>query len=379
MFISVLDFLHLNNYYIIIIIIFIWFVKFFDMKKLTIEEFVLILIVFACIIAFLTRDLTITFNKDLFSNIWINSIEKQVSQNLENLENVTWTLYYSPVNSRSAFSKSLSSADDIVKIQTYEFTKKEIKQILKSLLEKWVIVELIMENNKYQQYQNTRKQIEEYFSDYPRFQMRSDEQMWTLYTHSKIALIDSWFWIQTANLTHSSFFNNREHFFYSENTGVRNSLYDIFDKDWNGESIELDDIHPNLVVCNINCRAVIENLLSNAEKSILIQSQYILDENILEILKEKSDELDDMRFIVSDTDSNDFLIEYFGPWVARKFSKYYNHTKMILVDDEKLLLWSMNLSDTSLDKNREIWIILIDSWIISQYKDLFENDRKNSK
>ena len=130
MFISVLDFLHLNNYYIIIIIIFIWFVKFFDMKKLTIEEFVLILIVFACIIAFLTRDLTITFNKDLFSNIWINSIEKQVSQNLENLENVTWTLYYSPVNSRSAFSKSLSSADDIVKIQTYEFTKKEIKLMI---------------------------------------------------------------------------------------------------------------------------------------------------------------------------------------------------------------------------------------------------------
>lgn len=349
------------------------------MKKITIEEFILLLIVLICVVAFFTRDLTISFNKDFFSNIWINSIEKQVSQNLENLENVTWTLNYSPVNSRNAFSKSLSSADDTVKIQTYEFTKKEIKQIVKLLLEKWVIVNLIMENNKYQQYQNTRKQIEEYFSDYPRFQLKSDEQMWTLYTHSKIALIDSWFWIQTANLTHSSFFNNREHFFYSENSWVWNSLNTIFDKDWNGESIELDDIHPNLVVCNINCRAVIENLLSNAEKSIIIQTQYILDENILEILKEKSDMLDDMRFIVSDTDSNDFLIDYFGPWVARKFSKYYNHTKMILIDDEKLLLWSMNLSDTSLDKNREIWIILIDTWIISQFKDLFENDRKISK
>jgi len=349
------------------------------MKNLTIEKFVLIVAVLLCILAFFTRDLTITFNNDLFSNIWVNSVEKHVSQNLKNLENVTWNFYYSPVNSRNAFSKSLSSADDIVKIQTYEFTKKEIKQIVKWLLEKWVIINLIMENNKYQQYQNTWKQIEEYFSDYPRFQIKSDEQMWTLYTHSKIALIDSWFWIQTANLTHSSFFNNREHFFYSENSWVWNSLNSIFDKDWNGETIKLDDIHPNLVVCNINCRAVIENLLSNAEKSILIQTQYIVDKNILEILKDKSDQLDDMRFIVSDTDSNDFLIEYFGPWVARNFSKYYNHTKMILIDDEKLLLWSMNLSDTSLDKNREIWIILIDTWIISQFKDLFENDRKNSK
>ena len=349
------------------------------MKKLTIEKFVLIAIIFACVVAFFTKDLTITFKKDLFSNFWFSSVEEQVSENLENLENVTWNFYYSPVNSWNAFSKSLSSAEDTIKIQTYEFTKKEIKQIVKWLLEKWVIVNLIMENNKYQQYQNTWRQIEEYFSDYPRFQIKSDDQMWTLYTHSKIALIDSWFWIQTANLTHSSFTANREHFFYSENTWVWNCLNTIFDKDWNGETIELDDIHPNLVVCNINCRAVIENLLSNAKKSIYIQTQYILDESILEILKEKYDELDDMKFIVSDTDSNDFLVDYFGPWVARKFSKYYNHTKMILIDDEKLLLWSMNLSDTSLDKNREIWIILIDTWIITEFKELFENDRKISK
>ena len=330
------------------------------------------------IIAFFTRDLSITFNEDLF-NFWKNISAEQISEKFANLENVTWNLYYSPVNSWNAFSKSLSNADDTVKIQTYDFTKKEIKHIMKWLLKKWVIVNLIMENNKYQQYQNTWQQIEEYFSDYPRFQIKSDDQMWTLYTHSKIALIDSWFRIQTANLTHSSFAANREHFFYSENTSVRNSLNKIFDKDWNWEEILLNDIHPNLIVCNINCRESIEYFLSSAEKSILIQTQYILDENILSILKEKSDGLEDMRFIVSDTDSNDFLVEYFGPWVARKFSKYYNHTKMILVDDEILLLWSMNLSDTSLDKNREIGVLIIDKDIINEYIKLFENDRKISK
>ena len=348
------------------------------MKKFTIEEFVLIMIVIAIAVAFFTKDLAITFNKDLF-NWWKNISTEQISERFENLENITWNLYYSPINSWNAFSKSLNSAEDTVKIQTYEFTKNEIKQIVKWLLEKWVIVNLIMENQKYQQYQNTRKQIQEYFSDYPRFQIKSDEQMWTMYTHSKIALIDSWFWIQTANLTHSSFFTNREHFFYSENPNVWNSLDNIFNKDWNWEKIEIADIHPNLVICNINCRTVIENLLSNAKKSILIQTQYIVDENILEILKDKSTKLDDIRFIVSDTDSNNYLVEYFGPWVARKFSKYYNHTKMILIDDEKLLLGSMNLSDTSLDKNREIWIILIDTWIITEFKELFENDRNISK
>lgn len=348
------------------------FVKFLNMKNFTIEKFVLILIVLVCVLAFFSKDLTISFGK-IFSESDKISYE-QIAERFENLENITWILYYSPVNSRNAFEKSLSSADDIVKIQTYEYTKKEIKQIMKKLLEKWVIINLIMENQKYQQYQNTRKQVEEYFAEYPRFQIKSDEQMWTLYTHSKITLIDSWFWIQTANLTHSSFFSNREHFFYSENSGVWNSLNNIFDKDWIGDEILLDDIHQNLVICNINCRATIEYLLSSAKKSILIQTQYIVDENILDILKNKSVDLEDMRFIVSDTESNDELISYFGPWVARKFKKYYNHTKMILIDDKILLLWSMNLSDTSLDKNREIWIILIDKGIIEQYKELFEKD-----
>ena len=245
-----------------------------------------------------------------------------------------------------------------------------------------------MENQKYQQYQNTWKQIQEYFADYPRFQIKSDEQMETMYTHSKINLIDSWFWIQTANLTHSSFFNNREHFFYSENTGVWESLNTIFDKDWIWEKIEIEDIHPNLVICNINCRTIIESLLENANESILIQTQYIVDDRIIKILKNKSVlnnqnlpkniKNTNFRFIVSDTDSNDDLLDYFWPWVARKFNQYYNHTKMILIDNKILLLWSMNLSDNSLDKNREIWIIIIDPGIIQQFKNQFEKDRKIS-
>lgn len=241
-----------------------------------------------------------------------------------------------------------------------------------------------MENQKYQQYTNTFRQIQDYFSWYNNFKIKSDEQMWTMYVHSKINLVDSWFWIQTANLTHSSFYNNREYFFYSENSDVWKSLNTIFDKDWNWEKIWIQDIHPNLVICNINCRTVIEYLLSNAKKSILIQTQYIVDENILDILKDKSDLNNQnlnswvvntsLRFIVSDTETNDDLLKYFWPWIARKFDKYYNHTKMILIDDEILLLWSMNLSENSLDKNREIWIIITDQNIISEFKEQFEKD-----
>ncbi|MDR2190464.1 MAG: phospholipase D-like domain-containing protein [Candidatus Peribacteria bacterium] len=161
------------------------------------------------------------------------------------------------------------------------------------------------------------------------------------------------FRIQTANLTNSSFTSNREHFFYATHTGVRESLYQLFEKDWKGEPLAAEQFHPNLVVCPINCRAVVEAMLSGAKESIIIQTQYIFDPAILEILRRQSTKVA-MHLIVANTLDNTDVVNYFGPAVARKLQPYYNHTKMILVDKKYLLLGSMNLSDTSLDHNREI-------------------------
>jgi phosphatidylserine/phosphatidylglycerophosphate/cardiolipin synthase-like enzyme len=49
---------------------------------------------------------------------------------------------------------------------------------------------------------------------------------------------------------------------------------------------------------------------------------------------------------------------------------------MILVDGKYLLLGSMNLSDNSLDNNREIWIILLEPTLIQHFEDGFWVDWK---
>jgi phosphatidylserine/phosphatidylglycerophosphate/cardiolipin synthase-like enzyme len=72
----------------------------------------------------------------------------------------------------------------------------------------------------------------------------------------------------------------------------------------------MKDIHPNLVICNINCRGVIEQLLSSAKESIIIQTQYIVDDSIWTILKTKKN-LPEFKLLVADTENNDELINYF--------------------------------------------------------------------
>jgi phosphatidylserine/phosphatidylglycerophosphate/cardiolipin synthase-like enzyme len=195
--------------------------------------------------------------------------------------------------------------------------------------------------------------LQTYFSGNQLIEIQSDEPMGTTYVHSKVMLNEDAFWIQTANLTKSSFETNREHFFYSYNEEVRTSLAQLFERDWKGEPLKTEQFHPNLVVCPLNCRAVIEAMLTGAKESIIIQTQYIFDAAILQILRRKTTEID-VRIIVADTIDNAEMVWSFSPAVARKLKSHYNHTKMILVDGKYLLLGSMNLSDNSLDNNREI-------------------------
>ena len=131
-----------------------------------------------------------------------------------------------------------------------------------------------------------------------------------MYVHAKVTLNEDAFWVQTANLTKSSFESNREHFFYSKDSAFRGSLERLIDADWTGENLSTLNLHPNLVVCPFNCREVIKTLLESAEKSIVIQTQYIVDDEILDILRKKSSEVD-MAIIVADTDDNFDLISYF--------------------------------------------------------------------
>lgn len=210
-----------------------------------------------------------------------------------------------------------------------------------------------MENKKYQQFVDTFTNIQKTFASYPSFQIQSDEKMGTEYVHSKIDLLDNAFFIKTSNLTHSSLFSNREYMLYSENQEILKSLKTIFSKDRAGERIERGDIHPNLVVCNINCRAVIEKLLTSAKESIMIQTQYINDPALIDILMSKKRKLPEIKILVSNTTASTEMEAYMGN-LARKEKKEYLHAKMILIDHKILLLGSMNLSTNSLDKNREI-------------------------
>mgnify|MGYP005993393499 CR=1 FL=1 len=57
------------------------------------------------------------------------------------------------------------------------------------------------------------------------------------------------------------------------------------------------------------------------------------------------------------------------------------HSKMFLVDQKYLFLWSVNLSSYSIDRNRELWLLIKNPEIIAKIQSYFEKDLEkiNSK
>jgi phosphatidylserine/phosphatidylglycerophosphate/cardiolipin synthase-like enzyme len=166
---------------------------------------------------------------------------------------------------------------------------------------------MILENRKYQEFGSDFQKLVERLSG-TNFQIRSDQELGTNYVHSKVFLTDKQFIIQTANLSFTSFTKNREYFFISSHSGVLASLHKIFQKDRKAEPLEQKDLHPNLVVCPLNCRAVIEHLITHAKKSIVIQTQYITDPVLKNLLASKNSL--DVRILVSDTKDNVLLRQF---------------------------------------------------------------------
>lgn len=102
--------------------------------------------------------------------------------------------------------------------------------------------------------------------------------------------------------------------------------------------------------------------------------QYIQDEHIMSMLMQRSGL--DLKFIVADNDSKEQLAASPLSQFTHFRKKPYVHAKMILVDDTYLILSSINMSANSMDNNREIGIVIIDSFLIEQFKGMFERDWK---
>lgn len=295
-------------------------------------------------------------------------------------QNISWIVLDGPSNkNRDLRANRLWKNQNFIYWWIYDITYQQSKKRLYNQ-NQTKDISLIVEDQKYQQYSNDFKKLQKDFSD-TNIVLTPDKNLKVTYTHAKTFVGDKTRIIQTANLNRTSFVENREHFFLWTDETIRKNLIALFELDqqvikdkkpyiWKYQTL-LESFSPNLLVCPLNCRQIIESLLSRAKQSIYISTQYITDNNIINILRKQSDKKIIIR--TNDFDANKELIRFF--WKENMIfenSKIYNHDKMIIIDNKILMIWSMNLSENALDNNREIGIVTTDKKLIEQQEKLFQ-------
>lgn len=273
---------------------------------------------------------------------------------------------------KDAIIESIRNAKERVLMEIYMWTDKDIMNAMIDAHKRWVDVRVLLERNVY---------------DLPRVNVplfSALEKSWIpvkytdsyrfTFTHAKFWIIDDIYFISTGNLTKSFFESNRDFVYSSSDTQSLDFLTELFFWDFSYLWVDRSKIPNHIVLSPVDARAKIEYLLEHAQHDIKIYTQTLADNRIIELLQKKDTEWVNVEVCTADNESNRESSSWSTlDWVYIK--KPYLHGKIILVDDVYIFLWSQNLTSNSLENNREVGLILTDSWTI--YTELSQYFRKD--
>ncbi len=261
----------------------------------------------------------------------------------------------------------IENAQNWVYLEVYMLTEKRIVNSLKKAHKKWLDIKVVLEHSPYLAPKLNDKSYNELL-DYWIDVVWSNPQNYYL-NHSKIIIIDNQLILSTWNFTHSTFTSNKDMFLYINDDNFLNIIEKIFLHDFYWELSY--EYHDNLILSPDYSREKLEYIIQNAGSNIYLVFPYLSDDNLLSILKNKSKDWVEISIVVSRDfykENKDLIEDLSKNWLSIiENNKYKHHSKAILVDDKILYIGSVNFSEYSFDKNRELWVLISNKYIIEQF------------
>jgi phosphatidylserine/phosphatidylglycerophosphate/cardiolipin synthase-like enzyme len=288
-------------------------------------------------------------------------------------------LFTEPKNGRQPILDALTSAAQTIDVEVYLLSDQQIITALQQAQARGVTVRVMMEQHPFGGGSTNPKTMQT-------LQQANIAVKWTssafLLTHEKSIIVDNkTLFVLNQNLTASSFSKNREYDIIDTNPQDVAEAEQLFNADWNREGFTPTDSH--LLVSPVNSRAGLTALVQKATKTIDIEIEDINDPAIVDLLSQKAKTMQ-VRLItptIKQVSSNrDAIVQLFNSGVkVRTLSSPYIHAKLINVDGSHAYAGSINLSTQSMDKNRELGIILSQSELVQSLSTSFEADWQQAK
>lgn len=282
-------------------------------------------------------------------------------------------LFVEPDDGRAPILAELDAARRSIDILVYLLTDDEIMDALADAEARGVQVRVILEQHPFGGAGNPEQTAAE-------LRQAGADVKWATstisFSHVKTIVVDrAVALITTLNFSRSSFERNRDLGIVTTVPSDVASAQAVFDADWNGEP--LSDIG-SLVVSPENSRRVLLDLIASAESSLEIYAEVIRDDEIVTAFGAAVARGVDVEIVLSpDNDpTNQRILETLqaSGVTIHVVDDPYIHAKSVLADGERAFIGSQNFTETSLDENREIGIVLSETAVITRLAATFELD-----
>ena len=199
-------------------------------------------------------------------------------------------------------------------------------------------------------------------------------------THEKGMIVDgTTAYIMTSNFTYSALNGkNREYGIIDTVPQDVQGTIDIFNADWNRSSVQVTD--PNLIVSPVNARGDLTTLINGAQHTLIIEAEEMLDTGSEQASADAARRGVQVQVILPtpqkqpDPNSSGIATIKAAGVQVKEDPQLIMHAKMIVVDGTKGFVGSENFSSNSLDKNRELGLLLTDQQVLSTLQQTFQQD-----
>ncbi|HSX09329.1 MAG TPA: phospholipase D-like domain-containing protein [Candidatus Saccharimonadales bacterium] len=289
--------------------------------------------------------------------------------------NTNLQLYIQPDAGQAPLLDAIDSAKREILVEVYLLSDKQIISALEDAHSRGVDVKVMLEEHPFGGGSLNKKTTSQL--DAQGIPTEWSDPAFTL-THEKSITIDgAETFVLSQNLTASSFSKNREYDILDTNPADVTEVRTIFIDDWERKSFAPPQ-NSNIIESPDNSRTALTTLIDGSTTSIEAETEDINDERLVETLSEKAKTMQ-VRLIVptiKQLESNKSSLEELSAAGVhvRTISSPYMHAKMILSDDKKAYIGSINFSTQSMDQNRELGIILTQQDDLQMLQTTFDND-----
>jgi len=338
------------------------------------NRFGIIIAVVAVIIAFLAGWQTL--------RLLPSSNPEPVPQNADALWNkaqackclVVWT---TPENGAPIPLKAINSAQKSIRLKMYLFTRDDIKDALIAAAKRGVDVRVIVELNV-SGGQATNVDM------YNAMKNSGVKWQWANYdfrfTHEKSLVVDDQTaLIMTYNFTGSGFTANRGYGVIDPRADDIAEMIRVYEADW--QKVQPDLAQARLVWSPVNSRRKWVTLIDSAQSTLEMEQEEWLSQEIVGRVAEAAKRGVKVRVIIPPTENSPafdqrpfYDIVRANGGEIKFFDDPHMVGKTILVDGARAFVGSENVSNNSLDNNRELGIIFDQPDAIETLRRAFEKD-----